>query len=367
MSENAWTRHDFIELAGACFAAAHLNAENFAQQMQAYFEEAIQYYDSATDDGKLYLDTIVAKMTDMFDAGLQQAPDTADTRKLKRALSALKGRHFKATDLMDAFEDISTNTDEWMERAVVVFADTLQTLLDVMHDVTQRSQTGGAQFVQIGLYYWLIDELIAAQSLARRNHATLAYGHLRSCMEILDKAELFGEKPEFAELWASGDEHEIWKKLSPARVREQLSREPYDPKKKSYDPLYEYLSQQGAHSTFTALRSRVTGIGKPEDGRLTISIFMGGISDPGREISILMYCVMITNFGIMKAVQVFIDRLNTEDILQMVLGVTDSTLGFFTQFFSSVDGLKIDKGPLELLLAAWIEMRESLTKDGGSS
>jgi hypothetical protein len=89
---------------------------------------------------------------------------------------------------------------------------------------TQRRilRKGPAKIAILGLLYWLFDELTVAQYLARRNYSTLAYTHLRSVMEILDKIELFTMKPETAELWASGNEREIRKKLSPPHVMEML-------------------------------------------------------------------------------------------------------------------------------------------------
>ena len=178
-------------------------------------------------------------------------------------------------------------------------------------------------------------------------------------MEILDKIELFGEKPQFAALWMSGDEHAIWKKLSPARVREQLARDAFDPSKKSYDPLYEYLCEQGTHSTFTALKSRFRAKREPLEGGLNIAFIIGGYNSPSREISILMYCIMLTNLAIMKAFAAFEKHLNLEDICSLVLAVSDDTFNFFNDFLGATDQSHYDRQPLELLLAAWIEMRKS--------
>jgi len=178
-------------------------------------------------------------------------------------------------------------------------------------------------------------------------------------MEILDKVELFGEKPDLAELWMSGDEKAIWKKLSPARVREQLTREAFDPSKKSYDPLYECLSAQGTHSTFTALKSRLRAQREPGDGGLGIVFTIGGFTSPRQEISILMYCIMLMNLGIIKALAAFPDHLNLEDVYGMVMSVTDDTFNFFNEFLGTIEHSDYNKQPLELLLAAWVEVRNS--------
>ena len=47
--------------------------------------------------------------------------------------------------------------------------------MDLLNDATRGSANGAAQLANRGLLYWLIDEVTAAQFLARQSHATLAY------------------------------------------------------------------------------------------------------------------------------------------------------------------------------------------------
>jgi hypothetical protein len=363
MSGKQWTKEDFIEIARPKIAAGLADPATFQQQLYLFFAEVTPHYEEATPEGKAYIDNAMNGFIRVLDSALQKASDTAETRKLKRAVSTVQGKHFLAKDLMEVFEDIPAPSDEWMLKAIDVFTRTLQSFMDIMHDVTSATQTGAASLAQVGLFYWLIDELIAAQSLARRNHSTLSYTHLRCTMEILDKVELFGEKPEMAELWMSGDEKAIWEKLSPARIREQLTREAFDPNKKSYDPLYQYLSEQGTHSTFTALKSRFRAKRKPGEGGLGIAFIIGGFSSPSREISILMYCIMLTNLAIMKAFATFRNYLNLEDVHGLVIGVSDDTFKFFSDFLGTIEQSDYDKQPLEILLAAWLQMRDSAPLD----
>ena len=359
MSEKQWTKEDFVEIARPKMAAGLADPSSFQQQLHSFFVEVAPHYDNATPDGKAYIDHAMNGFVGVLDSGLQKAPDSAEIRKLKRAVSTFQGKHFMAKDLIEVFEEIPTTSDKWIPRAVGVFTKALQSLLDIMHDVTRCSQTGAASFARVGLFYWLIDELLAAQSLARRHHSTLSYTHLRCTMEILDKVELFGEKPEFAELWMSEDEHAIWQKLSPARVREKLTRDAFDPSKKSYDPLYEYLSQQGTHSTFTALKTRLRVKREPVDGGLNIAFIIGGHNSPDREINILMYCIMLTNLAMMKAFAAFKTHLNLEDICNLVLSESDDSVSFFNEFLGTIDKSHYDKQAFELLSAAWVEMRNS--------
>lgn len=364
MEKRNWTKEDFIELARPRIQAGFANPSIFAQELGLFFSEAGKHYDSATEDGKNYLDNALEGLAKLLERGLQSAPDTPDTRKMRRSVSLVRRKHFLAKDLIEVFETIKPSSGtEWISRALEVFTSTIQTLLDIMYDVTRVSQTGAVSLARVGLFYWLIDELIAAQSLARRNHSTLAYAHLRCTMEILDKIELFGERPELAELWMSGDEHEVWKKLAPPRVREMLTRPAFDPKRKSYDPLYEYLSEQGAHSTFTALRSRFQAR-RDEGGNLGIAFIIGGMSLPSRETSILMYCVMLANLAIIRSVSSFPGFLNLDEVVAMVTTVSDKTFNFFGQFMDQVDQGDYDQRPLEILMAAWRHMRDAGPETG---
>ena len=359
MEDGKWTSEDFIGLARQRLAVGQESPAAFGKAMQQLLAEVVSQYEDCTPDGKAYIERLVNGFTDILDSNLQKAEDSAEVRVLKRTVSASKGKHFFAKDLIEVFEEMPGKSDPWMTKGLEVFTRTLQTLLDIMHDVTRVKGTGASSLSRIGLFYWLVDELIAAQSLARRHHSTMSYTHLRCTMEILDKVELFGEKPEFAELWMSGDEHAIWKKLSPARVREQLSREAFDPGKKSYDPLYEYLSEQGSHSTFTALKARFRAQKRTEDSDLNIAFIVGGAHLPGREISIIMYCILLMNMAIMKAFVAFEPLLNLEDVSNLVVGASDETFGFFNEFMGSLDGSSYDKQPFELLLAGWENMLDS--------
>jgi hypothetical protein len=173
-----------------------------------------------------------------------------------------------AKDLFESFPTIGDPESDRVTKAFGLLTRAAQVLMDILHDVTRSTHQGPSKFAIVGLYFWLLDEITVAQYLARRSYSTLAYTHLRSCMEIVDKVELFTKKPKEADIWVSGDERAIWKKLAPARVREKLGRN-------SFDPLYQYFSAQGSHSTFTAMQSRVRRKNKAEGESLKVSILIG--------------------------------------------------------------------------------------------
>jgi hypothetical protein len=214
-----WTVAQFKELAARHIAPSSQNQAIFPQALNAFFLEAFEHYDGATLEGKAFVDHALGGIAEMFETALGRLPDTAESRKMKRLLSALKGTHFRAEDLFNGFSVINDPESERIKNARAVLTNVVQVLMDILHDVTRSSHRGPAKFAIIGLYFWLLDEITVAQYLARRSYATLAYTHLRSVMEIIDKVELFTKKPDEADIWVSGDERAIWKRLAPPRVR----------------------------------------------------------------------------------------------------------------------------------------------------
>jgi hypothetical protein len=287
-------------------------------QIQTFTTEGFSHYKNATVDGKAYLDNWLTNFYEFLSGKLQEAPDGADVRNMKRMVALGLKKHFEAKKFIDYFPAILEKEDVLVEEAVVIISKTLQCLIDILHDATQDSQQGPAKVAILGPCYWLFDEVTVAQFLARRNYATLAYTHLRSVMEILDKIELFTKKPENAELWVSGDEREVWKKLSPPRGRELLGRD-------SLDAVYKYFSEEGSHATFTAMRPRLRKRSDNHGETPRTAIMIGGMKDIARQMSILIYCIQLASQAILMAEQGFSDRLHDPDITNIVTQLTAET------------------------------------------
>lgn len=346
----SWDESDFIQLARLHFGNGFPSG-SMLPQIEAFTKEAFEHYEDATVEGKAYFDNWLAKFYEFLSTKLQEAPDGAGTRKMKRMVALGRKKHFDAKKFIDYFPTILHEEDTLVDEAVLVLGRTLQCLFDILHDATQDSQEGPAKIAILGLSYWLFDELTVAQYLARRNYSTLAYTHLRSVMEILDKIELFTEKPETAELWASGNEREIWKKLSPPRVRELLGRD-------SLDPVYKYFSEEGSHSTFTAMRPRLRRRSDVTGGTPKIAIMIGGMKDPARQMSILIYCIQLAGQAIVKTERAFSDRLHDVDITNMVTQLTADTNAFYGRFFDLFNRSSVDIEPLNIQIAVLQRMRD---------
>jgi hypothetical protein len=305
----SWDESDFIELAQLHFSRGFPSG-SMLPHIEAFTTEAFAHYENATIEGKAYVDNWLSKFYEFLSVKLQEAPDGADVRKMKRIAALGRKKHFEAKKFIEYFPTILEKEEPLVDEAVSILGTTLQCLLDILHDATQESQEGPAGIAILGLSYWLFDELTVAQYLARRNYSTLAYTHLRSVMEILDKIELFTKSPETAEVWASGNEGEIWKKLSPPRVREKLGRN-------SLDPVYKYFSEEGSHATFTAMRPRLRKKSGGSGEIPKIAIMIGGMKDPARQMSILIYCIQLGGQAIVMTQKAFADRLHDLDILNM--------------------------------------------------
>jgi hypothetical protein len=329
---DGWGKEEFEELARSCLGGA-MASGTLLPSLQSFFKEAFAHYDDATADGKAYVDDKMAKIPMVFELILRNAPDTPDVRRLRRTIGRAKGEHPQSQNLIDNFHILRDQADKRIEEAKSVLCAVLQCLLDLLFDATQESHKGPAMISILGLFYWLVDELTAAQFLARRGYATQAYTHLRVSLEILDKIELFTKSPELVEIWGSGNEKEIFEKLAPPRVRERLGRD-------SRDPMYKYFSEQGSHATFTAIQPRLRMKKAPSSEDVGIAITLGGKREPARQISILIYCILVTTQALIKAVPAFGDRLNPEDLTQMIMSTNQQCASFFGRFLDSVDRSK---------------------------
>ena len=319
--------------------------------IQAFTSEAFHHYENATDDGKAYFDDWLSRFYEMWEVLLQQAPDDASVRKMKRQVAIARKKHHEAKKFIQYFPTILDEEAPLTTEAATVLGNTLQCLLDILHDAMQKSMEGPAGIAILGLLYSLFDELTVAQYLARKNYSTLAYTHLRSVMEILDKIELFTKQPEEADIWASGNEHEVWKKLSPPRVREKLGRS-------NLDHVYRYFSEQGAHATFTATRQRLRLTKDESKEPREIAIKLGGVKDRVRQTSVLIYCIQLAGNGIVKAQSAFTDRLDDVDITEMVTKLTNETNIFYGHFLDRFDRSNVDMEPLEIVISVLQKMRD---------
>lgn len=350
MEAAIFTLSDIQQLYGEAVAPALTNPAGIPQAFSLFITTAYGRYEEMTPEAASFLHEREKAFVAMMAHLNEKLPDSADKRKMKRLLSDATDKHVQATRLITNFP-VLRNTDELVDQGHNLFTRALQRLLDFMHDITANIHRGVADFARINLLYWAVDELTAANFLTRRGYTTLAYPHLRCVIEIVDKVELFGKQPEMAEIWASGDEeHEIWKKLSPPRVRVLLGRD-------NKDPIYAHFSAQGAHPTFTATRTRTT---KKDHvaGVLNVGIGVGGKRNQAEQVALMHYCIMLANLCTMHATLAFPDELNVDEATTAAATATIEQLSFLeslAKVFPDVDAH--DGSSIGILVNSWRSMQ----------
>ena len=212
---------------------------------------------SMDSEANAYFDNLLKKVADTFEVGLRNVPDSPNKRKMLRAIAGTRREHHSSQALLKRLGMPYPVARPIVEAARPVFLQAHQSILDLLWDATRQSQAGIAQFATMGLLYWTVDELTAAFYLAERRYTTQAYSHLRTVHDLLHKAQLFFQHPQWAEVWASGDQKKIASELSPGEIRKKLGNS-------KFDPIYGFFTQLGTHGTFEALRKRVTQEGKRE-------------------------------------------------------------------------------------------------------
>jgi hypothetical protein len=89
-----------------------------------------------------------------------------------------------------------------------------------------------------------------------------------------------------------------------------------------------------------------------------VAIMIGGMKDPARQMSILIYCIQLAGQAIIMAERSFSDRLHDADITNMVTQLTAETNVFYGHFFDSFDRSSSNIEPLAIQLAVLQRMRD---------
>jgi hypothetical protein len=245
-----------------------------ASQLQAKFWEFIQYsiehYDVLDEEAKSHIDRVFKGLQEAAKTLADALPDGPEKRQMMRQLSLVGGGHFLAENLIAILESPAQHVHPILAASRQTFAQLLQKALDVLFDATRHTYEGPADFAKIGLCYWAVDELLTAFRLAQCAFTNQSYAHIRTCGEILDLIELFNKQPNWAQLWTTGNDKEVWKDLKPAAVRKKLGT----PKQ---DPMYSFLSQHGSHGTFRGLQARSLRVNRDDTGeKKSFKIWVGG-------------------------------------------------------------------------------------------
>lgn len=287
-----------------------------------FMQYSIENYDQLDEGARSHIDRVFNRLQNAALAVAGALPDGPEKRQRMRQLSLAGGGHFLAENLLSILESAPQHKHSILPAARQAFAQLLQRTLDVLFDATRHTHEGPANFAKIGLCYWAIDELLAAVRLAQCAFTNQSYAHIRTDYEILDLIELFDKQPQWAQLWATGNDKEVWSNLRPAAVRKKLGT----PK---FDPMYSFLSEHGSHGTFRGLQARSLRVGRQGDEeRKTFKIWVGGSPMVHHIVWTNSLCVYTALQLLVKCVGVFAQYLNADEI-EGVLETSGKIIGDF--------------------------------------
>lgn len=246
--------------------------------------------------------------------------DSPEKRKARRALKGITGGHHSSEWLTQILERKSDNPAPIFLEARRIVESNLQLALDCLFDVSTETQSGTVSFARFTLLYFCVDELLAALHLTQHAFVNQAYVHLRSVLEALEKAELFGIQPDLVNLWAStdpSDKKNQLRELSPASVREKLGKD-------RYDPIYGFFSDFGPHSSFRMAQTR-SGFDLKHEERRKLRLWIGGCPFESNVVFSALFLVWVSTKFANKVAEFYIDRLNVQEMkIRLQNALTDS-------------------------------------------
>lgn len=212
--------------------------------------------------------------------------------------------------------------------ARATFVRLVQCILDVLFDVTRHSHKGAANFPNIGLCFWAVDELLVAMHLAQRAFTTHTYTHIRTVLEIRDLIELFQTQPKWVDLWVSGDDRKAWSELKPSKVRQTLGG-PHS------DPIYSFFSQLGPHGTFRGLRARAAMLASPDTEHTKhFRLWVGGSPMAHHIVWTNSFCIYAALITLVKSIGAFADYLNAAETDKVIVSVGELSAQFYRKHFA---------------------------------
>jgi hypothetical protein len=294
--------------------------------------------DKFDDDGQKLFEEILGYLKTEFRKKIAEMPDTPQKRTLARKIGIADGQHLAAESLVATLAKTSV-LGSLIEPAVTEFKSILQNIVDVLFDVSKKG-LNFARVAMVGLSYWAVDELLAANHLAQHAFVNQAYNHIRTVWEILDKLNLFHQQPEWAELWAKGSDREVLRELNPSAVRQKLG-------KKKHDPWYSLFSEIGPHATYRGFQARSQNE-TPRSGqpRFQHRIWVAGTGIDSKIIAVNTMCAFAAMKLLLTLSHVFSADLHPDEIKEVIENAIKHFQFFWTDYFAECgqkDGWPVDE------------------------
>jgi len=232
--------------------------------------QALENFRDLDEEGKALVNEWIAGIADSVSTKAAHLPDSARRREMERAAATLSGRHYRVSDLATELASNPSESEPFIEEGESSALKLLQHAADLMFEGARSRPCDKASLVLTALLSGVMSDLTAAVHLGKHRYCNQAINLVRTAHETLDKIELFRQEPSWIDLWNSGGFQEQWRELSPAKVRQKLGKE-------AYDPLYSFYSETGTHVQLKSIQNR-TVIEKDNDtdANPTVRIWVGG-------------------------------------------------------------------------------------------
>jgi hypothetical protein len=267
-----------------------------------------------------YYDRLLEGICLTFEHGLAGVADSPDKRRMRRLIALTRRKHHRAENFLKGLGRSLTKPFPVAEAGKPLFLDALQSVLDLLFDATREHQHGAGQFASLSMLYWTIDELTVAFYLAERMYTTQTYSHLRTVHDLLDKAELFFQFPDMADVWGGADKKKILKELSPSAARLKLG-------KPKFDALYDFFTERGMHGTFGAVQMRTKQTGK-RPGVTSIAMRVGGVAWEEEVDIAVSCCILTTVLTLITVAKVYESRLHQAEVFATLQAKSQTAIDF---------------------------------------
>lgn len=264
----------------------------------------VERFDDLDDAAKDFIDRNVSILSNAATDAIAALPDSPEKRQMMRKAKLARGEIVRPQANLDTLGTPRSRETPPLVAAEQFVVAALQSAANIIHDISARRRNGVQDAALIATFTGAMDDLLAATHLLRHGYNNQASALLRAAHESLELAELFRTDEDAAELWASGDARERWKKQRPAKVRERLGKD-------KVDPLYAMLSESGTHSSFRGFRNRSGQLAGDDAAVPKITIWIGGTRNLvilHMTAFVLMYETFSLVLGMSKAFALEIDN-----------------------------------------------------------
>jgi hypothetical protein len=317
------TARDFQEFAQQRLRDAFATPSLFSHCLKEVLDFASTNESAMDDEAKAYCDKLMDGISTMFEQGLAGVSDSPEKRKMLRLVALTKRKHHRAENFLKGLGKPLPVPFPVAEAGKPVFLDILQSVLDLLFDATREDQHGAAQFASLSMLYWTVDELTVAFYLAERKYTTQTYSHLRTVHDLLDKAELFFQEPQLAEVWGGADKKKILKELQPGAVRTKLG-------KPRFDAIYDFFTERGMHGTFGAVRQRAVQREKSK-GNLSVAMWLGGVAWDQEVDLAVSSCILSALLTLTTVAKVYRTRLHDAEVASTIKNRADAATDFLQE------------------------------------